>query len=340
MPLILNNDEYDELEARGFIERMRCATEFNPTNAQLIAHAVKLGDLPVATWLIEHGAGVQGVDPTHEDPDKAKTYDRRRALEWACLEGHVELCRWLLASGGMTSCDVRKMRAAMGKKPFHLACAGGHVDVLEWLVSEGDSADLIDEKDGAGNTPLHWACCFHHTAAAAWLISRLDKSQLCHTNKLGFTPMSFACNAGAGYPICQRLVCAGGAAVMAHDIVKSQMTTGLRRELAAWVRAQVQEHTWFLRGALFGMSQRSGSPHLSKLNGKRELVQLVADFVGVETDTAVLAMLRQTADELPPPPQRHSIAATLHQHGPFDDELQCAVPQCSLPSLAPACIVS
>lgn len=330
----------DELEARGFVEEMRCGDRIcNPTNAQLIARAVQLGDLRVAMWLIEHGARMDGVDPTHENPAKARKHDRRSALEWSCFEGHVELCQWLLDSGGLEVSDVRAMRAAMGKRPFHLACAGGHTDVLDWLYTVGQSADLLQDQDQAGNTPLHWACCYHHVDAAAWLIARTPVDKLTRTNKLGFTPMAFACSAGAGYRICQMLVRKGGAAVLQSEKVKTQMLEPARRKLGVWAGEILHAHDQFTRTVLFGMSKHSGSPWLSALQAEVELRRLVAAFVGVEHDGATVANLRAVTPLLRPPAPRRSVFTGMPLADEHADDPRQLVPQCTgVPQCA--CVVS
>ena len=60
-------------------------------------------------------------------------------MAFACQEGHLPVCEWLLRKGAAE--DVRGPDHA-GTTPLFLACHGGDMDMMRWLFENGAAGDL------------------------------------------------------------------------------------------------------------------------------------------------------------------------------------------------------
>ncbi|CAF0961568.1 unnamed protein product [Adineta steineri] len=73
----------------------------------------------------------------------------RCPLMYACGEGHLSLCRWLIE---YTDADFQR-QDDRGRSCLIYACRGGHTQLVEWLL-----LILSPESTFTGWHPLHYAC--------------------------------------------------------------------------------------------------------------------------------------------------------------------------------------
>jgi hypothetical protein len=77
----------------------------------------------------------------------------RCPLMYACGEGHLSVCQWLVEHG-----DVDYHRQDdRGRSCLIYACRSGHIEIVEWLLSI-----LFPESTNTGWHPLHFACSAGH----------------------------------------------------------------------------------------------------------------------------------------------------------------------------------
>ena len=132
-------------------------------------------DLTAAQAAVADGASVSARNMHGEEP-----------LHLACLEGHLDVARWLHGAG--TSLDATTNR---GDTPLLYACMKGKLNIAQWLHSVGASLDATDSE---GNRSLHQACRRGHLDIAQWLHSA--GASLHTTSSGGLTPLHLACSAG------------------------------------------------------------------------------------------------------------------------------------------------
>jgi ankyrin repeat protein len=77
----------------------------------------------------------------------------RCPLMYACGEGYLSLCQWLVEHG---NADYQR-RDDRGRSCLVYACRGGHVEIVEWLL-----LTLSPEATITGWHPLHFACSGGH----------------------------------------------------------------------------------------------------------------------------------------------------------------------------------
>jgi hypothetical protein len=68
----------------------------------------------------------------------------------ACLYGHKEIVRQLLANHG-DQLDIQQVEPVTGYTAFHLACAGGHLSVVQQLIAKCGTETcrkLLTKNDG------------------------------------------------------------------------------------------------------------------------------------------------------------------------------------------------
>lgn len=267
--------------ALRWIQAKRSRSSFiNPTNADLLRYASTEDEVPMVVWLLTRSAGL--VRPTHAEPDEAELADRRTALGQACQHGQLDLLKWLCACGGATNDDMVAPQAG-GKTLLHSACAGGHVRVLDWLYERG-LGEHVNTKNKLGATPMHWACFFRRLESCRWLLAHgVAPVDLVSGDREAWSPFYQASVHEEGLPICQLFLLVCGPGVLRNNRVLREMSTSMRRQLVEWAEAQVKLYLAFRRTVLFGMRDASGSPHLSRLAGVVGLRMLVARFLGVPT---------------------------------------------------------
>jgi hypothetical protein len=79
----------------------------------------------------------------------AVNHDGWPPLAYACLEGHVDVARYLIEHGA----DVNG-RAVNGATPLMLAARSGQIEIAKLLIDKG--AD-IDARNDSGLTAMVWA---------------------------------------------------------------------------------------------------------------------------------------------------------------------------------------
>ena len=100
-------------------------------------------------------------------------------LMMACLRGHAEIARQLVARGA----DVNKT----GWTPLHYAATSGQVQIIQMLL---DESAYIDAESPNGTTPLMMAAMYGTPAAVKLLLDAGADPTL--KNQLGLTALDFA----------------------------------------------------------------------------------------------------------------------------------------------------
>ena len=117
-----------------------------------LAFAVKNGWLQVGTFLLDHGAAVNGV------PDSVAP------LNVAAREGHKAIVELLLARGAKINPSEIK-----GDSALMVACANRRAEVVQLLLDRGADPNYAND---AGVTALHAACVAKNAEIARMLIEK------------------------------------------------------------------------------------------------------------------------------------------------------------------------
>lgn len=220
-----------------------------------IGHACFHGHLDMCKWLFANGAG--------EDLF-ATACSEAHPLLMACDEGHLDVCKWLVSHGG----DAYVRQADQnGVTPMWLACKHNHLEVARWLYANG-AADDVRIPTKQGFTPMYMACWHGNLEVAQWLHAHGAADDIVKAcSEDGSTPLSEALH-NKDHTVSGWLLQVGGASVLDCAAVRGFLASPmLRRRLRTWTRRKLARHQCFLRGALFGMTESSATPHLSKLSG-------------------------------------------------------------------------
>lgn len=131
--------------------------------------ALREGSLKAAQALIDWPkTKIETRTPQDESP-----------LMMACLRGHAEIARQLVARGA----DVNKT----GWTPLHYAATSGHVQIMQMLL---DESAYIDAESPNGTTPLMMAAMYGTPAAVKLLLD--EGADPTVKNQLGLTALDFA----------------------------------------------------------------------------------------------------------------------------------------------------
>ena len=112
-----------------------------------------------------------------------RTRQDESPLMMACLKGHLEMARKLIARDA----DVNKT----GWTPLHYAATSGHVGIIELLLEQNA---YIDAESPNGTTPLMMAAHYGSPAAVKLLLEAGADPGI--RNQLGLTAIDFANRAG------------------------------------------------------------------------------------------------------------------------------------------------
>lgn len=110
----------------------------------------------------------------------------RTALHYAALNGHVDICKFLLQQG----CNIDD-RDVLGYTPLHRAASKGHVEAIELLLT---SKCNVDSQDEHGNGAIHEASWNGFSQTLEVLIKY--HCNIILTNKSGFTALHLASQNG------------------------------------------------------------------------------------------------------------------------------------------------
>ncbi len=208
-----------------------------------LSKAAENGWLSVATFLIEHGADVNGGSPS--------------ALNTAAASGNRAMVELLLSRGA----DVNA-KGNQGKTPLLTAVEKKFPAVVEALLA--NKAD-VNAPDKNGSRPLHFAAQFAQMKMAQSLLAAGANPNL--ENNWGRTPLSYAAESGS--PETVKLLLAAKA-----DLNAGKETSPLRMAIQA-KDPQVVE-LLLAAGADVNarVSADVGTPlHLAVKSGKREVVE-------------------------------------------------------------------
>ena len=91
-------------------------------------------------------------------------------LAAACMHGHAEVARWLLANGATIA--VREVVVSGAYTPLHLSCFHGRPECLCVLLEHSASVLVADYQ---GCTPLATAACEGQTSCVAAMLGKLQR---------------------------------------------------------------------------------------------------------------------------------------------------------------------
>ena len=130
----------------GFVRHLLLQREaFSGAKLTLIRDlhlAVKLGNEPIVTLLLRHGAGVNAIDSRGRTP-----------LHLACIHGHLSVVIALLEHGadmGIIFTDDNNYEHCA----LSFAARMGHADVMRALIKQGSD---VNKANSRGLTALHYA---------------------------------------------------------------------------------------------------------------------------------------------------------------------------------------
>lgn len=140
-----------------------------------LGNAARNGQVKVATFLLDHGAGINVAQRAGVT-----------ALHGAARAGNRTMVELLLSRGA----DVNS-KEVTGQTPLHIAANKGFQAVVEVLLA--NKVD-VNAQDDSGNTPLHLAADGQMKIIQMLLAAGANPNV---ENKLGRTPLSFAAGSGS-----------------------------------------------------------------------------------------------------------------------------------------------
>lgn len=124
-----------------------------------------------------------------ENPEAMNTpgpIDQVPPLHWAALNGHLEVCRYLLESGAA----VNQLGGDQWSTALHWAACRGQIGVMSVLIEKG--ADFTSLRDQQGYLPIHIAAQHGQTFSLLYLISLSKKEMINVPDLNGRTPLIWA----------------------------------------------------------------------------------------------------------------------------------------------------
>ncbi|KAJ0396182.1 hypothetical protein ATCC90586_010527 [Pythium insidiosum] len=123
---------------------------------------------------------------------------RNTLLHYACDNGNVDACKYLLMCDGMADAFLNEPNA-FGHTPLFYAASNGRLQLVKWLISNGadidmdysDRGDVKPREDDLGIfSPLQIACFKGHEDVVNFLVE--CNATLSGTRRNGKTPLHFA----------------------------------------------------------------------------------------------------------------------------------------------------
>ncbi|GMF46876.1 unnamed protein product [Phytophthora fragariaefolia] len=165
-------------------------------------------------------------DGSAQSPQKAveaivEAKTKNSLLHYACDNGNLEACKFLLMCEGMAAAFLNEINA-FGHTPLFYAASSGKLSLVKWLISNGadidtdysDRSDIAPRDGDLGIfTPLQIACFKGHEGVANFLVE--CNAELSGTRRNGKTPLHFA--SAENHPAIVKLLIEAGADVHACD---------------------------------------------------------------------------------------------------------------------------
>ncbi|XP_059470956.1 ankyrin-3-like isoform X1 [Neocloeon triangulifer] len=139
--------------------------------------AVRFSSREMCRFLVDNGADLSAEDNKGND-----------ALHWACLQGKLEIAKYLLLE---LNCFGTEKKGELGRTALHHAVQHAHVAVAEFLLSNG--AD-INARDNDNCTPLIFAAIVSSTEMCRFLVDK--GADLSAVTKYGDDALHMACFRG------------------------------------------------------------------------------------------------------------------------------------------------
>ncbi len=162
----------------------------------VLHEAAAVGDVELAAYLLERGAGV----------DVRSAIDASTPLHVAAHSGHIEVVRLLIAKGAGIGA-----RAQGGNTPLHMAALGGHAEIVELLMSHGAEVNVTTNST---STALHLAAREGHADLVGLLLRHGAKVESRRAHYLRTPLMDAALN---GHVEVVALLLRNGADVTVRD---------------------------------------------------------------------------------------------------------------------------
>ena len=190
----------------------------------------------------------------------------------------------------MNATNTRTNAICTDASPLLRAAWNGQLEVVRWLIEAGARCD-ISKKDDMGITPLGYAAIHGRLSCARLLYSAGAREDVRALDALHNTPLTLTMTHGSSMSgrsldkntmdVVKWLLLAG-AEVRLCDVEREERADhSVWDEVIAWAQSQLVQRKTFAETVLYGMIRKSGSSHLSQLEGAEGARQLIAEFCGV-----------------------------------------------------------
>jgi ankyrin repeat protein len=100
------------------------------------------------------------------NPNKDQDRHGSTALMWACGNGHLKTCQYLVQTCGMDPSSSQSKHRSK-RTPLHWSARNGHLHVCQWLVN--DCHVHPDARTADGTSAFHYAVMFGQLPVCRWL---------------------------------------------------------------------------------------------------------------------------------------------------------------------------
>jgi len=98
--------------------------------------------------------------------------ENNQAFRWTCRSGHLEVAKWLVDTFDLTITDAK----SDDNHAFRCACFNGHFKVMKWLVDTFEIT-ITDIRSCRNTHAFCYACNFQHLEFLQFLIERFQLSE-------------------------------------------------------------------------------------------------------------------------------------------------------------------